>query len=960
MTDTPDTLQRLGPYRVLRELGSGAMGTVYLADDEEEGRRIALKVLHPHLFKRRGFFKRFQREAWAGEKVRHPNVVRTFDCGLQMDGETPYCVLAMEYVEGQTLRALLDSLGVVPEVMLREIALQIAAGLTAIHEAGIVHRDLKPENVLITSDHEIRIMDLGVARFTQASTVLTQEGQFAGSLVYAAPEQFRTAEVGPGADLYALGVTLYELAAGVNPFQGDEAAAVMRAHLEDVPQRLDLRAEGISPFLGTIVETLLQKDPAQRFAASTDLVEVLSGAEGSDWWAECERKQRRRKAVRPRVPVRRDTKLYGRDADLNALHRAWQSAMSGCGNTVLLQGEAGIGKSRILDAFLEAAELENAHVLYGSYAPAGGVGGLAAGLVAQLGPRDLGEVLSTYLHETPALARILAGVLGHGGRPPSTPSDEAAIQTALCYLVHAMALEKPVLWLIEDLHFAQPEWLHRILALARSVEGRSVLLVLTTRPELDPRVAQQLGQITNVQCRDVMRLGARDVVLLLRDALRNERLVEKLAPKVAVQSDGVPFFVYEMIRGLKQRQILTRLPDGSWIDTQEVDRIPVPDEIRSLIALRLHDLDTASRSILDVGAVIGFEFDPSLAASVLERPLVDVLQQLTHLERSRGIVRSEGRAFRFDHHQFQEILASDLPQSLREAYCDRLVQVLGAQHRKMEGEWAALVCEYAVQSASSECALDTLLPTLDHLQATCQGGRAVALARSALRRGGWVCGERRLEVLHRLDALLELLGLRHEQEPVLEEIRSFAESSGDPSTMSRAEHAVGIWHERLDRLEEARHCFEKALGLAERAGDKKLQCRMMLSLAQPAQGEGDSREAERLTRTTLSLARELGDREVESTSLGNLGVSVSWLGRVEEALDLHRQHLGLARELKDKRGVARAREHRALLRGAWPQGRRSGSLRAVLGHGPRSRRSGRRCPSELSARGALSQRGKSR
>ena len=205
--------ERLGPYRVLRSLGSGAMGTVYLAEGEE-GERVALKVVHPHLLERRGFFRRFEREAEAGKRVDHPNVVRTHRTELQVVGGTPYCFLVMEYVEGRTLRALLEDLGTVPEALVREIARQAAEGLQAIHEAGVVHRDVKPENVLITDDHRVRIMDLGVARIQDASVGLTKEGQFAGSLLYAAPEQLKKGTVGPAADLYALGVVLHELATG--------------------------------------------------------------------------------------------------------------------------------------------------------------------------------------------------------------------------------------------------------------------------------------------------------------------------------------------------------------------------------------------------------------------------------------------------------------------------------------------------------------------------------------------------------------------------------------------------------------------------------------------------------------------------------------------------------------------------------------------------------------------------
>ena len=183
--------ESIGPYSIVEELGRGGMGTVYLA--QRDGKSFALKLAHEQLAAAPNMVARFLREAEVGRTIDHPNVVRTLDAG---DHEgLPY--LVMELVEGRDLRQHLDALGRIPEALLREVACQAAQGLAAIHAAKVVHRDIKPENILITDTNEIRLMDLGVAALQEATTMLTREGAFAGSLLYAAPEQFRSEPVTP-------------------------------------------------------------------------------------------------------------------------------------------------------------------------------------------------------------------------------------------------------------------------------------------------------------------------------------------------------------------------------------------------------------------------------------------------------------------------------------------------------------------------------------------------------------------------------------------------------------------------------------------------------------------------------------------------------------------------------------------------------------------------------------------
>jgi len=270
----------LGPWRVRSRLGAGGMGEVFRCEDAG-GATTAVKVIHEHMLGRPGFLDRFRREALLGRRIRHDNVVATLDAAdWDAAGATRHC-LVMEFVEGQTLRAMLDDLGRLPEDLCRHVGREIAKGLAAIHAAGVVHRDLKPDNVIVTREHVVKVMDLGVARLADDVARFSQSGAFVGSFHYAAPEQFRKGgkDVDHRTDLFALGLVLYELATGAHPFEGDDLRVVLRRLLEETPRPAAELNPQLSPFFEEVVAKLLAKDPAARFASADDVARVLADGE---------------------------------------------------------------------------------------------------------------------------------------------------------------------------------------------------------------------------------------------------------------------------------------------------------------------------------------------------------------------------------------------------------------------------------------------------------------------------------------------------------------------------------------------------------------------------------------------------------------------------------------------------------------------------------------------------------
>jgi len=904
--------KELGPYRVLSELGSGGMGTVHAAEVAEVvaglevGQRVAVKVIHPHLLSTPGFFKRFLREAELGRKVVHENVVRTFDVdATELDGKAVH-FMVMEYVEGKSLRKLLLDLGTVPETLLREIALQTVAGLAAIHAQGIVHRDLKPENVLITDDHEIRIMDLGVAKLQEASIAITREGHFAGSILYAAPEQFGPEEVGPSVDLYALGVLLYELATGDNPFRRDDVAAVIEAQLKLQPPRITDLNTDTTTFFAELVATLLAKKPADRFESAQMLHGVLAEAERSPWWVELAPKLQRKVAHLPKIRVRREAELHGRDGDLRTLSEAWEKAKNGEGNTVFIEGEAGIGKTRLLDAFLRGLDDKDIHILYGSYPPSGGLGGFSGAILEKFGEARLAEALAPYLTITPSLVPAFAALVKHESLPTGAePVQGDALNAISVHLMRALAEERPLIWMIDDLHFAPKESRDTVLALARAGEGHRVLLVPTARPGVPDDEIANFSRLENFQRVSLHRLGAREVVELLESAFKSEALAEKLGIRIAKKSDGVPFFIFEMIRGLKDGQFIKQQADGAYVQTQMITDIEVPSAVKDLIEGRLKGLTKDQRRIVNAGCVQGLTFDPVLVARVLDEKVVRVLEELAEIERQFGLVHGEADTVRFDQNQIQEVVYGELMPHLRAEYHTLCAE---AHSDRIEGEPssedALFLASHHLRGSRPKKGLPHLTPALEHLEQSYRNGAAIDLAARALDAPKLLEGKERVEALLRKAGRHSLRGEREMQRAALDEALALADSGEDAALRAKVRVPLGGHLIQTADYAAAQEWLQQALDLAHEAEERKIEAHATLNLANVLVNRGRYEEAGAQYDRSLALSREIGHRQGEAGATGGLGNVFFSQGRYDEARAQYEKWLALAREVGDRRGEA--------------------------------------------------------
>ena len=665
---------RLGPYEILARIGEGGMGVVYRARDPRLGRQVAIKLLRPEMAADPLARERLRREAMAVAALDHPYVCKIFEIGEERDE----LFLVMEYIAGETLHArLLNARMPLAEIL--RVAGEIAETLQEAHTRRILHRDLKPANIMITHQDHVKVMDFGLAKQigerrpaeSSASSLevggaqLTAPGTILGTPDYMSPEQVKGLTLDVRSDVFSFGVMLAEMISGQHPFRKASMTETLSSVLRDPPDFGGGIQQGVT-VQGLIVmaRRMLAKDAAERYASiaemRADLARLAASSEGSPTISA------------EKHPADGSIPPIGRDAELKQLTRQLEEALAGRGSLIMIGGEAGIGKTHLASALLDAARLRGAFAITGHCYEMEGSPPYVP-FIETLEQSARSVPLDTFRYALGGDAPEVAKLMPELRRmfPDIPPALELPPEQQRRFLFNAYrgfversARLMPIVALFEDLQWADEPTLLLLQHLAQAVAGLPMLMIGTYR-DVDLKAGRPCARMLESLTRQ--KLGTR--ILLRRlplagveqmlAALSLQQPPRSLARVVFEQTEGNPFFVEEVFRHLAEEGKLFD-QQGAFRPNLCVDQLHVPESVRLVLGRRLERLSGDAQRILTTAAVIGREFPLELLEE-LEKARPDAaLEAVEEAERAH-LVETEraGRQtrYRFVHELVRQTLS---------------------------------------------------------------------------------------------------------------------------------------------------------------------------------------------------------------------------------------------------------------------------------------------------------------
>jgi serine/threonine protein kinase/tetratricopeptide (TPR) repeat protein len=866
---------QIGAYQLLEPLGRGGMGEVHLALDTRLGRKVALKVLPVAFTTDTDRVQRFAREARAASALNHPNIITIHEIGETATENGSLRYIVTEYVEGVTLRQRLRD---TPQQRMKpseaiEIAAQIAAALSAAHEAGITHRDIKPENVMVRPDGLVKVLDFGLAKptepsppvvETQAPTVAgssTETGIIMGTPRYMSPEQARGLKADTRSDIFSLGVVLYEMVAGRAPFEGVTPIDCLAALLQTDPQPLTRFVPEVPGELEWSITRALAKDREERYQSVRDFFFDLNRIKQRlEFEAELRRQGDKETQILPSLPFSFPPSLtfslVGRKAELARLQSWLEKAQRGQRQVVFVTGEPGIGKTSLIDVFLARAANEP------------GLWMTRGQCLEQYGASEaylpVLEALAQLCRE-PGAERFVAllrrqAPLWLQQMPWLTSSDERdQLQRAtlgatrgrmlreMAEFLESFTSDSLLVLVMEDLHWSDYSTLDLIALLARRPGPARLLLLGTYRPvevSLSSHPLRAIKQELRMhkQCAE-LPLG------LLSEGMVSEYLAArfpgseppvKLARMIHRRTDGNPLFMVNLVDYLIAHGLIVE-SDGRWEAPDEMEKLEVgvPEDIRQVIEKQIERLSLEEQRVLETASVVGVEFSAIAVAAGLEEEGVWVEERCEELQRRQQFLRAagtgelpDGRAttrYSFIHVLYQNMLYERVAATRRAQLHQRIGEQGEMAYGERAGEIAAELATHFEQGRDFQRAIKYLRHAAENAAGRYAYQDTIILAHRGLellQKQSDSAERARQELPLQLALGMSLIATRGFSAPEAEQPLSRAcalcQQSGESLQLFTALAGLYTVYEARGDLQMARQLAEQLLRLSESSQDPAL------------------------------------------------------------------------------------------------------------------------------------------
>jgi serine/threonine protein kinase/tetratricopeptide (TPR) repeat protein len=930
-----------GRYRLLEQLGQGGAGAIYKAEDEQLKRIVALKVLHADGGMAADKLERFRSEARSVARLNHPNIVALYDYAEQE--ARPYLVL--EYVPGQDLWALDNSY--TPNLMPFSVSLPIIDGILAAleysHTHEVIHRDLKPENVMITPEGLVKVMDFGLARI-QGQSRLTQEGLVAGTASYLAPELALGESGDHRADLYALGVMMYELLTGRLPFSGDDPLTVISQHIHAPvvpPQRYNPH---ISDDLQTIILKLMAKHAGERYATAAevrqDLAPILAFFKGSPAAPPTQVEPRQRtssesttthQAILDRISR---GKMVGREVELAELKRRWdlvRRSEPSVEPVLLISGESGIGKTRLLRELQVYAGLRDGYVLRGM-AREEDTGTPYVLFANALRNYVREQPIETLRRQAPGfiagevvkLAPQLAEKLGYIPPNPSLgpEAERARLLEQVTKFLLSMAHERPTLLLLDDLHFADPGSLDLLEMLARHAVGSSLLIAGAYRDvavgDSNP-VNHHIAVLasTDLAHRIPLQQLPESAVRQMLEALLGDPVSEEFVHSIYDVTEGNPLFVEEVIKSLAlDGQIVLR--EGHW-EQRASGHLNVPGSIKSVLGGRFKRIKNSTLVLLQLAATMGrnFSLDLLSAASPYDEDIIQwaieeaFLYQLIEVNKIVDQAVDINVTYQFQHAFIRETLYEELRPLRRRRLHRRVATAMEELAGDKPIDNPAVLAHHFIAGAQEEKAVCYLCQAGDIARQVHANAEAVDYFKQAHEiledMALDVSGEplhailvERYNLLNKERAILHLIGERTRELSTLETLQDVAEALGDQTRWVEVMSRLATYYWQVGRLNRAEEIARRGLEVAQKNKDRRGEQYCLEQIARVLWTRRDA-DSMKYAAQALLITQELGDRRREGRLTELMGhIYTDTLHDPDRAAIYFEQALAICRETSNR------------------------------------------------------------